>query len=278
MKSMALWPFGLLILCLAQLPASSAPKKTSATKSSSPMGLEYSESAARWMTEPWDGDEKPFIRCRLEIRKLISPRISAQQAFTTYLMYKAQARANPNDALAQFAWTYAAFAALRYHQAALGQKILLSNVGSGLARAKSPRTYEFARLRFLYEVRHGGYPQTLKKVAERLILKNRKDYQVRFWYFEALDLRKPVDRKYVENQIEQLVKEFPEEPSRIGLKGYVYFRLWCVTNNPVHAKKAEQAYLLYLRQPGVDSSEQKSVQSTLALMKRWQARRQKNKS
>ena len=103
-----------------------------------------------WTKEQWTGDEKPFR----ELRKHIEAIAEAGEIEPLYIRYEKEALLKPKDALAQYAWAYSMFLTRNKVLAPKGKEFRLSEwspVTTALEVVPSPKTYEFALVRFLVE-------------------------------------------------------------------------------------------------------------------------------
>jgi len=168
----------------------------------------------KWVKEAWTGSDAPYVNIRrsidVELAKNSQPKRLRER-------YQITAAANPFDPQAQYAWAYAAVMTreVGYY---FGHRYL-SDVSAALAQPRSPKTYEYARLRFIILMRHGTWLQ-MKPLALRLLQRNPQDYNVKVHLVPLMAIRGSVsDQQKALVLAKQLVDFQPRRASAWGALG-----------------------------------------------------------
>ncbi len=199
--------------------------------------------ATAWTKEQWTGDNQPFEQVRedlsgVTVKKLTLPVLLAR--------YKALAKQNPADPVAQFRWGYTAYLMLESTMDGSMQHHILYGVREALGRASPPCAYDYARLRFLIEGCQGRV-YGLDEVGERLRVRRPDDYAVLYYLVGALDQRPDIaaKRKALGCAL-RLVQLRPDLPHPYSALGGVYQRMWDASHDKRYAASAISAYKTYL--------------------------------
>lgn len=208
----------------------------------SPPSAQWSANEWTWTKEKWDGDEKPYKKARLEIDRAIQ---EGRDLDTLLEKYKKNASKNATDPLLQFRWAYSAYKSAA--KAGNNAAAKLQGVEFALKRANSPQTYEYARLRFLVVARTTPYHR-LKEVGERLLKRNSKDDEVKFYLVSVLDPGLYASEKAQALQLAQeLIRSQPKRPSSYSVLANTYLAIWSKSKSPDDAHKAISAYRQFLQ-------------------------------
>lgn len=122
-----------------------------------------------WLVENWSGNDTVFAASRERIdQRLQDHSLSAADLKS----YKVSVEQTPQNSQAVFDWAYANYVA---QKTSLLQGDIVS-IGI-FADAPSPKSYNYARLRFLIAARDKPSAQ-LDRLGERLLRKNNKDFDV----------------------------------------------------------------------------------------------------
>jgi tetratricopeptide (TPR) repeat protein len=227
----------------------------------------------KWTREAWTGDEKPYLRIRQQIDRLIAQGNNPEELAKKY---KTQAKSwmKPLD---QYRWSYAAYEAARKVNFK-GQARRLQDIQDALqeaAFANPPRSYEYARLRFLSMVRLAPYNK-LKVVGKRLVDENPKDYEVRFFYVAVLDAGLSIqDEKESLQHANALIKALPKKPTVYSLMGEVYYKIWLRTSNPSDADKAIAYYKKFMAMAPKDHAFQEGARKQIFFIRKLQEHKAK---
>lgn len=202
-----------------------------------------------WTKEPWMGREGTYRHIRLSTDQAFRKKLSRAR-LQQYARYERQAQGKPSDAQAQFRWAYAAFnAALRMPSGSREQQMTFGLVSNALARPKSPRAYEYARLRFL--VTAAISPDTrLKTVGRRLVSRNPKDYDVKYLLTDILDPgSNPAEKREALSYAQDLfhLDARRSTPGVHAVIGSIYWRSWRRTKTQEDADNAIAAYQRFLQ-------------------------------
>lgn len=242
---MTLTQLGLLALCLGVTQVSVASGQTTGNTKRSPqsapmpssMGstkLTYKEWADRkkisdalsnnaWLNESWTGNDAPYATLRTQIERAFG----TMTPQTLVAQYTPAAKARPDDPLAQFAWAYAV------HKAITSANYTVQNADDvrfaaevALAETPFPRTYNFARLRFLITLQSpagGGY-HTLIGTAQRLLKKDANDFPVMMGLI-ALNSQNsdPAAQEAAYALIQKSIKQYPNKPQVYDMLGGWYY-------------------------------------------------------
>jgi len=122
-----------------------------------------------WQNEKWSGNEVLYESVRQGVD---TSRVSYQ---VLELTYQVQAEREPHSAIAQFRWAYALWRSIASKQPSSKRTSTLSALFYALAKANSPDTYNYARLRYLMSP---SYRYTCG-FGERLLRRDPKDDEVK---------------------------------------------------------------------------------------------------
>lgn len=203
---------------------------------------QWSANEWTWTKERWDGDETPYKKARLEIDRAVQ---EGRDLDALIEKYKAAARENATDPLPQFRWGYTAYQSAAKAGSDAAEK--LQGVEFALKMANSPHTYEYARLRFLVAARSTPF-HLLKGVGERLLSRNAKDNEVRFYLISVLDPGfYPTEKSLALELVEEQIRAQPKRPSSYSSKANVYLSLWSKSKSSSDADNAISAYRQFLQ-------------------------------
>lgn len=241
-------------------------------QTSSPHRAVVTGSRWGWASQEWTGDERPYRQARAELERRAA---SGQLTDAALRNYRASAQAQPTDPLASFRWGFAAYQAAklapRYHD----RSRILAGVELALQRAPSPRTYQFARLRFLIEGRDFPYPQ-LRPLGERLVRRDPDDVDVKHHFLKYLNVsRSPAEKERALAYARDLIRLAPQDPRSHFALGQVWMRIWNQSKSRSDADKAVAAYRksLELEPPGRESRE--TIEQLIRLIQKEQTQRRK---
>lgn len=205
----------------------------------------YRPSSWTWTKESWTGDERPYRTIRDNIDKSI--RSGQENPDALLARHKASAQKQPSDPQALFRWGYAAYWASSKSHGYNEKREKFDGVLEAFAKAPSPHSYEYARLRFLVEAAtHPVFP--LIPVGERLLERDPQDLSVKYQLRKLLSWSPSLENKRRALQYSlEMVRSHPKHPTYHAALGMVYLELWYTTRDPIHADKAINAYKQYLR-------------------------------
>ncbi len=223
------------VLFLLAVGCSTQPA-TSPVKPGSPL----SPPDTSWKKEAWSGSDQPYAAIRKEINK------AGKGTGDLVLRYKSAAQKNPKDPVAAYRWGYAYYVAATHNPSLLRSKTM-QEVLEFLRAVPSPRSYEFARLRFLLEGNGDEPGAYLKEVGKRLLARRSKDNQVKFTLVRLLNPGLYLeDRKLALAYGQDLMAAMPDKPNVYNLMGDIYMRIYVQTKDPSARDKAIAAYEKYL--------------------------------
>ena len=195
-----------------------------------------------WTLRPWTGDDKPFVQIRQEVKEALD-----KEEDKLALVKKYQAEyADKEDAPSLFRWAYAAWVTEIPGQDKSQRMRYRIEPLQALRQVTLPDTYQYARLRFLYEMWNFKVPQ-LKYLGARLLKRNPDDFTVKFFFLRFLDPNKSAaERQQAISLANELVKENPTNAGAYTALADVYFSLWFDGGDKKAGKQAVAAYRKYL--------------------------------
>ena len=125
-----------------------------------------------WTAEQWTGDSSPYLKARGRIAQEVD---ASKDRLGTVAAYKYQAELRPLDPLAVFCWAAAALEASKYVESDADGDKCTAGVLEALAVPPSPRTYEYARMRYLFAIDGHWQSPNLKALGNRLLSVNSVD-------------------------------------------------------------------------------------------------------
>jgi len=230
---------GLLIgcTCLTVLEAAAGPRPSTGQAERPSLG---------WTVEPWTADERPFK----STRAAIDAAFRSGPASKVMKMYGARP-ADGKDGLTptvQFRRAYTVYRAAALGDVAAGRQ--LPQVAYDLDHVRSPRSYEFARIRFLIMAHLFPAPQ-LRQVGERLVRREPKDYDAKYYLVQVLAPGlSPSDRREALGYCQDLLRLGPRRPSSYAILGFTHFRIWLVGKQRSEGDACVAAYRKYLELAG----------------------------
>lgn len=189
-----------------------------------------------WAQERWTGEDAPYVRIRINIDGAIARGQGLEALARQYARVAAE---KPRDPQAQFAWGYAAVLAGKP-----GRNVKAGvprAVSEALARTQSPRTYHYARMRFVLLMTWGTWLQ-MKPLSQRLLTKNPNDYNVKMHAVRLLAAGTKVEQKQAVLYAQQLVRANPKRASAHSALGDAHRERWVKTGDAQAARDALQAY------------------------------------
>lgn len=127
-----------------------------------------------WASDPWTGDDAPYERIEREVDEALK---NGGTVGNLLEQYSLQAQQKPTDPQAQFRWSYLAREVILAQPHRSDWELDSQEVISVLlARAVSPKTYSYDRLRFL-EARQDP---NVTELGERLLKRDPNDVSVKY--------------------------------------------------------------------------------------------------
>ena len=174
-------------------------------------------SECRWMTQSWDGNDKPYQQIRITIDNAIN---AGRKPLDLVFLYENSARLHPNDPLINFKWAYSAYQAAKLTDYNNGERIL-GEPREALMTVPFPRNYEYARLIFLTEDYSSFLVPYLQQVSKRLVIKSPNDKFVKYAAARNLIYSTiPADRNLGYKYANELLAKYPEWACPHGLQGF----------------------------------------------------------
>ncbi len=222
-----------------------------------------------WAAQPWTGDDKPYQQIRKNIYNEIA---SGQNAEELLARYKAQAEAKPADPQAQFAWAYAALR-LSAFPGRQDTKVDLTGLPDALAGAPYPRTYDYARIRFLAQASLRPMGQ-LEELGKRLAQRDPADVPVKFRLIQVLrQIPSPPENAQAVRLAEEFVKSDPQQLIYRATLANVYEDAFVdFGSKKSSGDKAIAAYQEYLRLASPDDPNREGVERTIKGLQDIEAR------
>ena len=222
--------FGLFTASLLWIvPAITQPSKT--TRNSTYFPREWT-----WTKEEWGKSDKPYLKIIQSIDRAVARK---QNLDALSLEYAKIAAANPADPQAQFAWGYSAVLA-RKPGTYVGRQVP-NAISQALATAPSPKSYQYARMRYQVLMTWGTWVQ-LKDLGKRLVERNDGDLLVKRHLTRLLALGTPTERQQAIVYAKQVVAGYPNYPFSHGGLGDVYRGIFYKERNVDAGYKAIDAY------------------------------------
>ena len=218
-----------------------------------------------WLTEKWNGDDRPYLHTVAGIDK-ISNRKTLLSLLKTYQRQQAQ---QPQSALALFrlalvVYNLASEPTVSYAEGY--QELGIEKINIAFQQVPSPRTYSYARLRFLI----ASYIMPidlLKTVGERLLKHNPTDSDVQFYLVRNHTAASQASERARGIACAQdLVRKFPARAAFYSLLGFVYHASWIYTHSKSDALKAVSAYRRYLDLAPADATFRTGAQDMIDKM------------
>lgn len=227
-----------------------------------------------WLSEPWTGSDKPYIRTRNAIDSALA---KGQDPNALLGKYKVLSQSKPRDPQAQFAWGYAAFRASRAETRNFNEsQRKLAGVSNALAVPLSPRSYQYARLRFLTMVESYILDNRLRKVGERLARRNPKDWDVKHGLIRVLVYTtrlETTEKRQALAYAQELLRLDPKRPKGYADLGTIYYASWMASNNKLDADKAVSAYKRYIRLVPPDDDSRQLAERIIKRIQETQAKK-----
>lgn len=225
-------------------------------------GNTVADKAAYWTLQSWTGDESVYTKARHEIETSgVSPKLLEAR-------YALAAKAEAKLPIAQFRWGYALKKNLsgELPSGEAGEKD--AAVFYSMTQAVDPRTYDYARLRYLVSIRS----RDLVRLGERLLKQDPEDNFVKMHLAEdyAFDVGKygnPVSKARALVICRQLLQENPKNPRYYAVLGNLYEMSYTQNHNAKDAAAAIVADQKYINLVGTDSDYMQMKRNCIAEIK-----------
>jgi tetratricopeptide (TPR) repeat protein len=189
-----------------------------------------------WVNRPWTSNDSPYTHMK---RRIDTEFKDNKRIESVTKKYRHAAKAKPKDALAQYAWGYAAYAGrpVGFHI----DRRELPNIAISLGDPKAPDSYEYNRLRFVVTVRWRPYSQ-LKPLGLRLLQRNANDFDVKRGVINLLVAGSKAEQQQALKYAQELVNVYPDRSSSYSSLGWVYDIKFAREKDPAIGDKAIAAY------------------------------------
>lgn len=229
-----------------------------------------------WTTEEWTGSDRPYLQIRKEVDALVR-----QKRLTASSLRQVQSAAEekPDDPQAQFRWGYALLkapdAGIQLGRNVYDSYAVYTPVVRALARPGSPRSYQYARARFLLMTLQMEVAP-LKTVGVRLLRRDPKDTRVKAYLVRYFSVsRSPEERRQALKYAQEIVHDFPKWPGSYNTLGGVYENALFGFGDLAAADKGIAAYLRYLDLLPPQARERQSGLAVIRIMRQEKARQQR---
>jgi hypothetical protein len=179
----------------------------------SPFGMPFGQTLPSfgWIKEKWTSNDKPYLALRTLIDKEVNARKNRPDRLQVLVkQYENHAKKRPTKAQDQFAWAYSAYQASANGMLIRGGWGTPRDLSLALSQPKSPQSYQFARLRFL--IAGWWRPiQELIPLSERLLQRNPKDYETKFYVVKVLSTGSQTQVRRAVRLAEEMVSERPNK-------------------------------------------------------------------
>ncbi len=162
-----------------------------------------------WAAQPWTGDDRPYQKIRADVQKRLK---SGKDPAEILADYKAKMDNAPKDPQAMFGWGYARWRIFTWSNGYRQQYGDLSDLPDALAAVSFPKTYNYARLRFLIQAQVRAMPQ-LQELGERLVRKDPTDIDAKFLLIAVLkQIPSLTQNQEAVRLTQELIDKNPKEP------------------------------------------------------------------
>ncbi len=216
-----------------------------------------------WTREPWTSSDKPYLALRSQIdRQIQSSKGQSEKLRVLVNRYEAVAKKQPLNAQSQFAWAYAAYEANPNGYPIKSGWGVPRALSLALASPSSPRSYQYARLRFLI----GGWWRPMSELSglgERLLKRNPQDYQSQFYLAKLLSVGSESQTRRAVQMAEQMVNRYPAKRSAHAVLADARWGLFLRTDKRQDGEAALAAGRKYLAMLPPSSPSRAESQSIL---------------
>ncbi len=214
-----------------------------------------------WMTEKWNGDERPYIAIRDGINKDF---LNGDLTVPYLSNLEQRWHKNEQSPFALFRWAYA-----RYRSYAVRPHLPFTPLpGRGaFDEIASPHSYYYARIRFLTEASLGSHPE-LMEVGKRLLARNPNDFDVEYCFTNCFPQSMSASEKEAALAYStHLIEKYPKKPDVYTTKAGIYFAYWIDHKSKQDAQDAILWYQRYLQIARPDDAWQPRAKGIISLLK-----------
>lgn len=217
-----------------------------------------------WTYQVWDSSD-PYARVRANADVALARESRPDQLVGRYSQ---QASKQPRDPQALYLYAYTFYC--RSVQTQKRDERRFTDLSRLFASTPSPRSYQYARLRFVIEGHVFATPK-LASLGKRLLRRNPNDVDVNFYIINMLNMAQPSERALAFTCAYRLARINPKRASSYSSLGWVHFRSWMLTKNPQDADKAIAAYTKYLQLAPANDPFRPRAQQIIALIRKRKA-------
>ena len=195
-----------------------------------------------WAFEQWTGDDAPYAAVRSQIEHAAN---AGQPPLSLVSQYAAQAKREPNNPLAQFAWAYTVRLADKALPTSKAMADLRFAAELAISEAPQPHTYNYDRLHYLIWILGGGGGPSyyLRDLTTRLLKKDPNDFPVllgQALIYTQNREKAPKQHGYV--LIQQMIKKYPNKPEVYDALACWYYTQYMFYHNPDNYQQAMKYY------------------------------------
>lgn len=214
------------------------------------------KSIAGWPSTEWNQPDIDFAKERKKIDTLFTQSSDAWK--TAFGNYKSDSKKHPKDAKKLFSWAYISWVIAVKHPSFFVKDLidiepdidtrreLLADVSLVFGRSRVVSSYNYVRLKFLYEAMRDPRQPFLYALGKRLVQRDPQDYEVMARHFDTFSVEKDEDRKVVLSYAERILKAFPREASAHAFYGGAMLFDFEATKSNSTRKEAIKHYKKYL--------------------------------
>ena len=212
-----------------------------------------------WTQESWTGDERPYRRIRLDIEALaakgqLTENVVRQYREISVGIFK------PQNA---YRWAYALYMFVINNVPDTNERNRkFREVGLILPQVPFPKTYEYARMRYLLQMESDPYSTYMRTLGKRLALRDPNDYLVKYNLIGTLIPRRyPQEKQLGLRYIQDLIRIDRNRaiPNVYLAEGRIYYSAFLGTKSQSDGNNAITAYRKYLRLTRPDNPYQRNA-------------------
>lgn len=196
-----------------------------------------------WIMGAWTESDEPFLKLKKRIESELLAAKTSPKMQEIAERYEAQAKENPKDPQAVFAWAYA-------NRKAAGLDLTHNytnyRLSDAFEAAPTPLSYEYVRLRYIVEAQQ-KFSEDLISLAKRLLQKKPDDTAVMYLLCDLLDTDKVDDRHLFDKLIGVLLEKFPNQAGLYEKRATFYHAAYLSSKQNQHKTKALGNYETYLK-------------------------------
>ena len=197
-----------------------------------------------WMLEKWKSNSYPFSQLQKAIEAELGD-TKPNQAKKVLEVHAKSFASKPQSSIELFRYAAALYLCSKYEgQSSSHRELFL--VSQRFASVQSPGNYYYSRIRFLITLKTFPHPN-LRRLAQRLLLRNPKDVDVLYQSLPLFDASQPDQKRQVFANLNTLRRLKPQSPALDSAEGGIYYRAWLSSKQPSDARMALAAYNRFLQ-------------------------------